>query len=218
VNSGTTGQIGYYAGNGTAISGTSTLPNGTTAITQTQTDASTKVATTAYVDTGLGGKQATLTNPVTGPGSGATSGHGAKCTNAACTTIDDIGYVPVNPSSLPPHAISFSFGQPGGSALSAGILGYVTVPFGCTISGWSIEADAGTDTVKFLKVAAGTAIPTIGSNSISTSGVALSSGTVIQSTTVTDFTTTTVTANDVVAADLITTSGTGYINAQLVCQ
>ena len=107
---------------------------------------------------------------------------------------------------------------PGGTAITAGILGYVTVPFGCTITGWSIQVDAGTDTVKFLKVAAGTAIPTLGSNSISTAGVSLSTGTVIQSTTLTDFTTATVTANDIVAVDLITTSGTGYIAAQLVCQ
>lgn len=40
------------------ISGTPALPNGTTATTQTQGDGSTKLATTAYVDTGLSGKQA----------------------------------------------------------------------------------------------------------------------------------------------------------------
>lgn len=76
------------------------LPNGTTATTQSAADNSTKVATTAYADAAAGARQAALTNPVTGPGSGATSGHGAKCTNTACTTIDDIGYVPVNPSSI----------------------------------------------------------------------------------------------------------------------
>jgi hypothetical protein len=112
------------------------------------------------------------------------------------------------------HSLNFEFGTSGGSAIPTGILGYQTVPVGCAIAGWSIEADAGTDTVKWLKVAAGTAIPTL-SNSISTSGVSLSTGTAIQSTTLTDFTTITVTANDIVAADLITTSGTGYIDAQL---
>ena len=40
------------------LSGTPTLPNGTTATTQSQADGSTKLATTAYVDTGLAGKQA----------------------------------------------------------------------------------------------------------------------------------------------------------------
>lgn len=115
------------------------------------------------------------------------------------------------------RSISFQFGTPGGSAISTGVLGYVTVPFACSISGWSIQVDAGTATVKTLKVASGTAIPTLGSNSISTSGVAISTGTVIQSTTLTDFTSTTVTANDIMAADLITTSGVGYINFQISC-
>jgi hypothetical protein len=113
------------------------------------------------------------------------------------------------------HTANFSFGTPGGSAISTGILGYQSIPIGCTITGWYIAVDAGTATVKTLKVAAGTAIPTLGSNSISTSGVSISTGTVIQSTTVTDFTTTTVTANDIIAADLITTSGVGYIQFQL---
>ena len=46
------------SGTAANVSGTPALPNGTTATTQTQADASTKLATTAYVDTGLGGKQA----------------------------------------------------------------------------------------------------------------------------------------------------------------
>jgi hypothetical protein len=114
------------------------------------------------------------------------------------------------------HAINFQLGVPGGSALSTGVMGYATIPVGCTLTGWDIAVDAGTDTVKTLKVAAGTAIPTLGSNSISTSGVSLSTGTVIQSTTLTDFTTTTFTANDIVGADLTVTSGTGFIDFQLV--
>jgi hypothetical protein len=114
------------------------------------------------------------------------------------------------------HDLHFAYGTPGGSALSTGILGYQTVPIGCTITGWNIEVDAGTATVKTLKVAAGTAIPTLGSNSISTSGVSIASGTVKQSTTLSDFTTTSIAANDIVGADLITTSGVGFINFELV--
>jgi hypothetical protein len=72
--------------------------------------------------------------------------------------------------------------------------------------------------VKTLKVASGTAIPTLVSNSISTSGVAISVGTVVQSAVTSDFTTTTVTANDIIGADLITVSGVGYINFQLQVQ
>jgi hypothetical protein len=47
------------------LSGTPALPNGTTATTQSQSDSSTKLATTAYVDTGLG---SVLTNPMTTAG------------------------------------------------------------------------------------------------------------------------------------------------------
>lgn len=54
INSGTTGQIAYYAANGTTLSGTGALPNGTTATTQSASDNSTKVATTQYVDSAVG--------------------------------------------------------------------------------------------------------------------------------------------------------------------
>lgn len=49
------------SGTAANLSGTPALPNGTTATTQAASDNSTKLATTAYVDTGLGGKQATVT-------------------------------------------------------------------------------------------------------------------------------------------------------------
>jgi hypothetical protein len=43
-----------------------------------------------------------------------------------------------------------------GQPLSTGVLGYATVPSACTITGWTIEVDAGTAPVKTLKVASGT--------------------------------------------------------------
>jgi hypothetical protein len=86
----------------------------------------------------------------------------------------------------------------------------IPVPFACTISAYNLMIDAGTVTVKFWKVATGTAIPT-SSNSINTSGVSISSGTAIHSTTVTDFTTTTVTANDMMAMDITTIAGGGTL-------
>lgn len=46
------------SGTAANLSGTPTLPNGTTATTQSQADGSTKLATTAYVDTGLATKAA----------------------------------------------------------------------------------------------------------------------------------------------------------------
>jgi hypothetical protein len=50
VNSGTANQLAYYASSTNAVSGTTALPNGTTATTQTTTDNSTNVATTAFVN------------------------------------------------------------------------------------------------------------------------------------------------------------------------
>ncbi len=50
VSSGTSGQLAYYATTGSSVSGTTAIPNGTTATTQSAADNSTKVATTAYVD------------------------------------------------------------------------------------------------------------------------------------------------------------------------
>lgn len=47
------------SGTAANLSGTPALPNGTTATSQSQADNSTKLATTAYVDTGLGGKIST---------------------------------------------------------------------------------------------------------------------------------------------------------------
>lgn len=49
VASGTVNQIGVYLSAGNTISGSSSIPNGITATTQTASDNSTKVATTAYV-------------------------------------------------------------------------------------------------------------------------------------------------------------------------
>lgn len=79
VNSGTSGQIAYYAGTGTAVSGTNALPSATTATTQSAGDNSTKVATTAYVDTSPGSSNITTLGTITtgtwhGSGIGATYG------------------------------------------------------------------------------------------------------------------------------------------------
>jgi hypothetical protein len=143
----------------------------------------------------------TLTNKTFGSGT-------ALGTPASGTLTNATGYPTV-------HSIAFAAGTVGGTALTTGPLGFYTVPIGCTITGWSIQVDAGTATVKTLKVASGTAIPTLGSNSISTSGVSLSTGTVVQSSTTTDFTTTTVAVNDIVGAELTAVSGAAYINFQL---
>ena len=57
------------------LSGTPALPNGTTATTQSASDNSTKLATTAYVDSGLSGKQASDSGLTTIAGLTATTNN-----------------------------------------------------------------------------------------------------------------------------------------------
>ena len=95
--------------------------------------------------------------------------------------------------------IPFAFGD--GSATLTGGTAYVRVGFSCAIVNWSISVDSGTATVKTWRRATGTAVPTV-SDSISTSGVSLSSGSHVYSTTLTDFTSTAIAENDVIAANI----------------
>jgi len=111
----------------------------------------------------------------------------------------------------------------GGSAVVAGGSPSlpITAPAACTITAYDISiggSDSGTATVKFLKIAAGTASPTLGSNSINTSGVSLSSGTHIRSTTLSDFTTTSVAAGDIIAVALTASATNVGVTANLECQ
>jgi hypothetical protein len=118
------------------------------------------------------------------------------------------------------HGLSFTIGDPAASsALTAAstTTDYLTIPFGCTIQAYNLVIDTGTITVKFWDVATGTAIPT-SANSISTSGVGISSGTAIHSTTLSDFTTTTVNADDIMAMNVTAVSGAHYVNGVLQCQ
>jgi hypothetical protein len=98
-------------------------------------------------------------------------------------------------------------------------MGYLTVPFACTITGWSIEVDTGHVTVDFWLVGSGTTLPT-SANSITASATpTLSSGGVIQSTTLTGWTTA-IPAGSIIAANITSTddSAPNYVTAQLVCQ
>jgi hypothetical protein len=112
------------------------------------------------------------------------------------------------------RAISFTFID--GTALTTGLTRYQPVPFGCSIVGWNILVDAGTATVKVWKKATGTAIPTV-SDSISTSGLAISTGTNLKSTTLSDFTATTVTAWDIVAVNITAVATAKYLNFTMEC-
>ena len=120
------------------------------------------------------------------------------------------------------RSLGYSFGDVAtGSALTTAEVGYITLPHNfatCTISGWHIMADAGTATLKTARIATGgTALPTVGSNSISTSGVSLASGTLINSTTVTDFTSTTLSAGDTLGFFITTVATAKQITFQLDC-
>jgi len=109
-------------------------------------------------------------------------------------------------ATIKAHSFGCSF-DGGGTAIANGSTCYIPdIPFACTIDGYSIAADTGTATVKFWKVATGTALPTV-SNVINTSGLSLSSGTLVRSSTVTDFTSTAVTAHDAAAVTITTISG-----------
>jgi hypothetical protein len=116
-------------------------------------------------------------------------------------------------------AIGFTLGDVANSSpLTTSELAYFTVPRACTISGYDLMIDTGTITVKFLKVATGTAVPTLASNSISTNGVSISSGTAIHSTTTSDFTTTTVNAFDIMGVAITAVSGAHYLTAEVECK
>lgn len=117
------------------------------------------------------------------------------------------------------HGISFTvYNSSGlGAGTTTASTAYLTIPFACTIKAYNLLIDTGTITVKFWKVATGTAIPTSG-NSINTSGVSISSGTAIHSTTLTDFTTTAVSANDIMAMNITAVTGATYVNGVLQCQ
>lgn len=95
-----------------------------------------------------------------------------------------------------------------GSALTTGTVGYITVPFACTIAGYNIQgADAGTVSFDVWKIATGTANPTV-TNTILTGGyLQLSTGTAVHSTSTSLFTSTTSSANDIYGFEIEAVSG-----------
>lgn len=113
-------------------------------------------------------------------------------------------------------SLSCMKGDPAGPALSAGVLCLIVSPTACTISSWDMLVDAGTATVQTWKIATGTAIPTA-SNTISVSGVPITSGTAIHSTALNDFTTTSIAANDILAFKLAAVSTAKYIYFGVQC-
>jgi hypothetical protein len=137
---------------------------------------------------------------------------------SATNWIVDI--TPTSTAQTPVRGISFTIGDPAASAaltVSSTTTDYLTIPFSCTIQAYNLAIDAGTITVKFWKIATGTAIPSSG-NSINTSGVAIASGTAIHSATLSDFTTTAVAANDIMAMNVTAVATAKYVTGTLQCQ
>jgi hypothetical protein len=177
----------------------------------------------------------TSNNPVIGGGAGGPPSSGSRSGNTTtfgttsgsltsgdCAKFDVSGNIVDSGGACAAsvsRGISFTIGDPAGTALTAAstTTDYITVPFACTISAYNLNlAPSGTVTVKFWKVATGTAIPTSG-NSISTSGVGISTGTAKHSTTVSDFTTTVVAANDILAMNVTAVATASFVNGVLEC-
>ena len=113
------------------------------------------------------------------------------------------------------RAFGYSFNG-SGSALSAGSTGYLTVPFACTMSAWSMSVDQGTATVDVWKVASGTSIPTVANTITAAATPAISTGTAIHSTALTGWTTA-VAANDIVGINLKAVSSATIVNLTVEC-
>lgn len=109
-----------------------------------------------------------------------------------------------------------TFGDTGGSALTAGSVVYFTVPYSCTISAFNITVDAGTVTFDIWKIATGTAIPTVSNSITASANPSLSTGTALHSTTLTGWTTS-VSANDIIGIDLKTVATAKYAEIDVEC-
>lgn len=85
----------------------------------------------------------------------------------------------------------------GGSAITTGVKGFVTIPFACRITGWYIVADVSGSIVIDVWKAAG-AVPTVANSIAGSEKPTLSSGTVANDVSLTTWTTLDVAAGDVI--------------------
>jgi hypothetical protein len=141
----------------------------------------------------------------TRPASGQILGFALSSGSAGTTQTVRLFDAEVQPTK---HAFQYLFYNSGATlAASTNSVGGFTVPAACTIASWDIDVSPNdTATVKTYKVATGTTHPTA-SNSISTSGVSITTGGHIHSTTLTDFTTTSASAYDIFAFALTAVGG-----------
>jgi hypothetical protein len=120
------------------------------------------------------------------------------------------------------RAFGYSF-YGGATPLTTSTVGYLTVPFACTLAAWNISVSpADTATIDIWQLGTGTAIPTV-SNTITASAVpAITTGTTVHSTTMTSWATThgglLVAANDVFGINIKTIGGTAaFLNLTVEC-
>lgn len=138
---------------------------------------------------------------------------------AALPMAAQITSVPQGGGSSAPtkRTIGVAVGDPAGTALSTGVLGYLVVPAACTIQSWDIVVDAGTATVDIWKVATGTAKPTVANTITASAKPAISAETAIHSTTLTGWTTS-VAANDIFGFNLDAVATAKFIYVGVVCE
>ncbi len=152
---------------------------------------------------------------------------GAAPTTDGFEAFDSTAHLPAwgsNGSTFKPMTARYYGGAvgstvAGATALTTGLVAYSPpVPDACKITGFMIQiSPADTATVKFWKVASGTALPAVGNN-ISSSGVQITTGTLLESTTTSDFTGLTVAAGDVFAITDTAIGGTAtYLSAAILC-
>ncbi len=140
-------------------------------------------------------------------------------TDPVGSSVDTAALRALVPADLPAAARTRGFHVIfGGSDLSVGGTVYVTMPYGCTASGYTLAADpSGTATIKLWKIADGATLPTA-ANSISTSGFSLSSGNRIHSNDVSDLATKAWAAFDTTAVTLTAVGGSpNHVNFMLEC-
>ena len=215
-------SIGYAAGGGTANAQTVTLAPAIASYTVGLSVCWLPTAnnTTSTPTLNVNGKGAVT---IIKAGSNPLAGSDITTTAIACAIYDGTSFELQNPQTLSggggggpsPVPTPVVFYQ-GGTGLTAGTVFYGVASAACTITGWKIQADNGTATIKVWKIASGSTNPT-SANSINTSGVSLSSGNFVSSSTLTDFTTTTVSSGDLFGFDLFAVSGATQVIFTLPC-
>jgi hypothetical protein len=140
--------------------------------------------------------------------------------NAAAVTVPQSGSA-FWAQLVAPSVITGSFGavfDGGGSVIPTGTVSYTRVPFACTITGWSILADAinPTATIDVWKIASGAALPTNANTITAAAEPALAAGNAIRSTAIPGWTVT-VAADDIVGFNVDALANATWLQIMVIC-